>query len=61
VAYDIHRQIEKRRAQQAMRPEKMSPDIPLAWIVQVSMVTPQDKLPAPPPDNMAKDGPDDPA
>jgi hypothetical protein len=38
VAFDLHRQIEKRRAQQAVRPEKLSPDIPIARVVQVSMV-----------------------
>jgi hypothetical protein len=60
VAFDIHRQIEKRRAQQAMRPEKMSPDIPLARVVQVSMVAAPDKLAAPPPDNMVKETPENP-
>jgi len=61
VAYDIHRQIEKRRAQQAMRPEKISPDIPITRVVQVSMVSAPGTLPAPPPDNMVKEEPDDPA
>jgi hypothetical protein len=59
VAFDIHRQIEKRRAQQAVRPERLSPETPITRVVQVNVVAPQDKLAAPP-DNMVKDEPDNP-
>ena len=59
VAYDIHRQIETRRAQQAMRPEKYSPAIPIGQPMAGTAMVAQGKLAAPPPDNMAKDAPDD--
>jgi hypothetical protein len=55
VAFDIHRQIEKRRAQKAMMPEKMSPDIPITHVVQVSVVAAPGTLAPPPPDNLVKD------
>jgi hypothetical protein len=60
VAFDIHRQIEKRRAQQTVRPERFSPETQVTRVVQVSMVAAPDKLAAPPPDNMVKDAPDSP-
>jgi hypothetical protein len=43
-----------------MRPEKYSAAIPIGRAVAGTAMVAQDKLPAPPPDNMVKDTPDDP-
>jgi len=52
VAFDIHRQIEKRRAEQAMRPEKLTPDSPIRqYVVNVLPGRETPELPPPPPDN----------
>ena len=63
VAFDIQRQIELRRAKQAVRPDKFSAETPIRQIVQVNVVAAPDNpppLPPPiPPDNMVKDAPDD--
>jgi hypothetical protein len=61
VAFDIHRQIEKLRAQQAVRPEKM-PSEPVRQYVQVVVAVPNPATLPPPaaPDNMVKDAPDNP-
>ena len=72
MAFDIHRQIELRRAKQAVKPEKYAPE-PTTRIVQVNMVAPpptplaapSEPALAPPTerpamDNLAKDAPDNP-
>ena len=57
VAFDIHKQIEKLRANQTVRPERNSPETPIRQYVQVNMVAPQDKLAPLPPDSLVKDDP----
>jgi hypothetical protein len=55
VAFDIHRQIEKLRAQEAVRPERVPPTTPITRVLQVNVVTSADKLAPTPPDNLALD------
>jgi hypothetical protein len=60
VAFDIHRQIEKRRAEQAMRPEKLTPDSPIRQYV-VNVLPGRDNLPPALPDNRVIDASDSPS
>jgi len=61
VAFDIHRQIERRRAKQAARPDNLAPEKPnVSQFVQVNVVAVRDNLPPMPPDNFLKDAPDNP-
>ena len=57
VAFDIHRQIEKRRAAQAARPEKFSLDAPSQHYV-VNVLPGREMAELPPPHNQAQDAPD---
>jgi len=59
VAFDIHRQIEKRRAQQAVTPDKFTRET-CRQFVQVNVVAAPEKLAPPSPDNLVKDVPDNP-
>jgi len=63
VSFDIHKQIELRRAKErAAAPVNLTPDKPhVRQYVQVNVVAAPDKLPPAPPDNLVKDAPDDPA
>jgi hypothetical protein len=62
VAFDIHKQIELRRAKErAAAPDNLAPDKPhVRQYVQVNVVTAPDKLTPPSPDNLGKDAPDNP-
>ena len=60
VAFDIHRQIELRRAKErAAAPVNLTMETsPVRRYVQVNVLPSRDNLPTPPPDNLIKDAPD---
>ena len=62
VSFDIHKQIELRRAKErAAAPDNLVPEKPhVRQYVQVNVVTAPDKLTPPSPDNLGKDAPDNP-
>jgi hypothetical protein len=62
VSFDIHKQIELRRAKErAAAPVNLAPDKPhVRQYVQVNVLPARDNLPPPPPDNPVKDAPDNP-
>jgi hypothetical protein len=63
VSFDIHKQIELRRAKErAATPVTLTKETPpVRQYVQVNVLPGRDNLPPPPPDNLIKDTPDNPA
>jgi hypothetical protein len=62
VSFDIHKQIELRRAKErAAAPVTLTKETPpVRQYVQVNVLPGRDNLPPPPPDNLIKDAPDNP-
>jgi hypothetical protein len=60
VSFDIHKQIELRRAKErALARDNLTPEKPhVRQYVQVNVLPGRDNLPPPPPDNLVRDAPD---